>query len=472
MAGNFDYFVIFAGMRTGSNFLEDNLNALAGVACHGEAFNPHFVGQKDRQEYLGITLAARNADPMALLERIRAQDGLNGFRFFHDHDPRILDHCLQDRRCAKIVLTRNPLDSYVSLKIAAQTDQWRLTNTRNRKHAKAVFDSDEFAAHLETLQRFQLRLLHGLQISGQAAFRIGYDDIGDLDVLNGLAAYLGLDDRLRATSGRLKRQNPEPVMEKVANPQDMAAALAGMDLFGLTPTAPELEPRRGARVPTHVAAVSAPLLFMPVPAGPDAQLRAWLAALDNSTPDALQTGFNQTSLRHWKRAHPDHRSFTVLRHPALRAYACFAEHLFTPEQAALRQALKDGHGLELPDADTFADAATRRTAFLGFIDIMRRSLSGQNGINPPHHWSTQTAILQGFAGFAPPDLIAREDTLGTDLAHLASRCGVDPCPAPPFGPHDRLTDGLAEIYDGSVEAAIRKTYHRDYVTFGFGPWRD
>ena len=54
MAKRFDRFVMFAGMRTGSNFLEANLNALPGVVCHGEVFNPHFIGKKDRTEYLGI----------------------------------------------------------------------------------------------------------------------------------------------------------------------------------------------------------------------------------------------------------------------------------------------------------------------------------------------------------------------------------------------------------------------------------
>lgn len=41
----FDSFVMFAEMRTGSNFLEANLNAMPGVTCHGEMFNPHFIGK-------------------------------------------------------------------------------------------------------------------------------------------------------------------------------------------------------------------------------------------------------------------------------------------------------------------------------------------------------------------------------------------------------------------------------------------
>ena len=44
MSGSFTSFVVLAEMRTGSNFLEANLNALEGVTCHGEAFNPHFIG--------------------------------------------------------------------------------------------------------------------------------------------------------------------------------------------------------------------------------------------------------------------------------------------------------------------------------------------------------------------------------------------------------------------------------------------
>ena len=44
MTKRFDYFVIFAEMRTGSNFLEENINGLEDVICHGEAFNPSFLG--------------------------------------------------------------------------------------------------------------------------------------------------------------------------------------------------------------------------------------------------------------------------------------------------------------------------------------------------------------------------------------------------------------------------------------------
>lgn len=100
---------MFAEMRTGSNFLEANLNALAGVTCFGELFNPVFIGKKDQTEMFGVTLAMREADPMQLVARAReVTGGMVGFRWFHDHDPRVFDAVMADPACAKIVLTRNP----------------------------------------------------------------------------------------------------------------------------------------------------------------------------------------------------------------------------------------------------------------------------------------------------------------------------------------------------------------------------
>ena len=53
MTEKFDSFVVFAEMRTGSNFLEANLNAFEGISCHGEAFNPFFMGYPKSEPILG-----------------------------------------------------------------------------------------------------------------------------------------------------------------------------------------------------------------------------------------------------------------------------------------------------------------------------------------------------------------------------------------------------------------------------------
>ncbi|EEW26506.1 hypothetical protein [Rhodobacter ferrooxidans] len=466
MAGRFTSFVMFAEMRTGSNFLEANLNALPGVKCHGEVFNPYFIGIKDHTEMFGIDLAARAADPLALLGALRAQtEGLGGFRFFHDHDPRVLDAVLPDPACAKIILTRNPVESYVSWKIAQATGQWKLTNASKLKSSKVPFDAAEFEAHLAAMQEFQIRLMHGLQTTGQTAFYIDYEDIQDVAVLNGLAAFLGVSTRLEAPDSTLKKQNPEEIGAKVLNLAAMEAALARLDRFNLART-PNFEPRRAAAVPSFVTAADAGLLYMPVRGGPEAQVADWLSRCGTG---GVIRDFAQKSLRQWKRAHVPHRSFTVLRHPVARAHAAFCGQILSNALPELRMGLVKTYKLALPEPGQAHDLATHRAAFLGFLRFLKLNLSGQTGLRVDAHWATQTAVLQGFAQFQGPDMVLREDRLAEGLAVLASEVGIV---APPLAamPED-APHPLASVYDAEIEAAAHDAYQRDYMGYGFGPWR-
>jgi LPS sulfotransferase NodH len=474
MAGRFDYFIIFAEMRTGSNFLETNLNAYPGLICHGEAFNPHFIGYPNRTEILGITQPMRDADPVCLIDAVRQRSaGLGGFRFFHDHDPRILDLALSDPRCAKIILTRNPVDSYVSWKIAQATGQWKLTNVTKRKDALAVFDGPEFEAHLAALQEFQIRLLHSLQITGQTAFHVAYEDLQDVAVMNGLARFLGVMHQLETLDESLKKQNPEPISEKVANFDQMQEVLARLDRFNLTRT-PNFEPRRGAAVPGYVAAPQTPLLYLPIRSGPEGQVLKWLAALDRGGPHDLQSGFTQKTLRQWLRSQPGHRSFTVLRHPAARAHAVFCERILSTgpgHYAEIRKILRKSHGLCIPKESPGPDydKAAHRRAFIAFLEFLKVNLAGQTMVRVDAAWATQMQVLQGYAQFVMPDMILREDEIEVYLPALAQQMGHDDPPTPEQAPQDEPF-ALAEIYDSEVEELVSAVYQRDYIAFGFGPW--
>lgn len=449
-------------MRTGSNFLEANLNALAGVTCHGEAFNPAFIGKKDQGEMFGVTLAAREVDPFVLLHKLREKtDGMSGFRFFHDHDPRILAAVLADERCAKIMLTRNSLESYISLRIARETGQWKLGDGKALKTAKVRFEARGFEAHCDQNADFFAAVSTGLQQSGQTAFRIDYDDLQDLAVLNGLARYLGLSAQLAAPDGALKKQNAGALRDKVSNPAEMEAALSRMDMFGLGYVA-SFEPRRTAAIPGFLAADEAGLLYMPMRGGSDALVADWLAGLG-----AVAGDFNQKTLRQWKRTHPGHRSFTVLRHPLMRAYAAFTDRVLTNNLPELRGLLARNYKVDLPPVGVeFADIAARRTAFLGFMRFLKLNLAGQTGFRVDAHWASQTAVLQGFAQFQGPDHVLREHRLSEGMAYLAAEVGSACTPVA-----DVAIDGLADIYDAELEAAARDAYGRDYMGFGFGDWR-
>ncbi|NSY37289.1 sulfotransferase family 2 domain-containing protein [Leisingera sp. ANG59] len=471
----FDYFAVFAEMRTGSNFLETNLNAFDRLTCHGEAFNPHFIGYPDSTEILGVTQAMRDADPARLIQRIKAEPGgLGGFRYFHDHDPRVLDLMLEDPRCAKIILTRNPLDSYVSWKIAQETGQWKLTDVKRRKDAKARFDAAEFTAHVGALQEFQVSLLNRLQALGQTAFYVAYEDLQSVEVMNGLARWLGVAQQLEALDGSLKRQNPAPVLAKVANPEEMQEALAGMDRFNLTRT-PNFEPRRGPAVPGYVAGAATPLLYLPVKGGPEAEVVQWMAGLDHGATDGLIQGMNQKQLRQWKRLNKGFRSFTVLRHPAARAHAVFCRRILNAGAGSygqIRSTLRRQFKLPIPKAgpDAGYSRARHRDAFAGFLEFVRASLAGQTPVRLDAEWATQAQALSGFTELGPPDLLVREDEMGEDLPALARKLGrMEPGAVPLAEPETPFA--LADIYDADLESLIASVYQRDYLAFGFGPWR-
>lgn len=471
----FDYFVVLAEMRTGSNLLESNLNAFQGFECHGEAFNPAFIGYPNRTEILGVTQAMREGDPARLIDTIKVgSNGMGGFRLFHDHDPRAINIVLDDPRCAKIILTRNPAESYVSWKIAQETGQWKLTNVKRRKDARATFDAGEFETHVTRLQTFQVDVLNRLQKSGQTAFYISYEDLTDLDVVNGLAAFLGSDERLAALDSALKIQNPQPLSEKVSNFDEMAQALAGIDRFNLTRT-PDFEPRRGPAVPSHVIAHHAPLIYMPIKSGPEAEVMAWLAALDDVAPDALRTGMKQKELRQWMRQSKGHRSFTVLRHPAARAHTAFCRRILPRGPGTLgeiRRVLRNFYKLPIPGPgpDGSYDRRAHSLAFTAFLEFLRTNLRGQTSVRVDPNWATQTAILQGMAQFSLPDLIIREDEMPLQLGALAKQVGYPGAPPVPV-PQPDQPYALVDIYDDDIETLIADIYQRDYIMFGWDRWR-
>ncbi|MEM8536327.1 MAG: sulfotransferase family 2 domain-containing protein [Pseudomonadota bacterium] len=468
----FDSFILLAEMRTGSNLLESNLNLLDGVTCHGEAFNPSFIGDPKANDLLGMTLEMREADPIALLERIKRSARMPGFRYFHNHDPRVLDPCLDDPRCAKIILTRNPMESFVSWKIAQATGQWKLTNATHAKQTKVHFDKGAFTAHLAAISAFQALVRRRLQTTGQTAFQLQYEDLRNVEVINGLAAFLGVDARLANVKKRLKKQNPGALIDKVTNPDSMLATVAALNTMDVDQT-PVFEPSRGPAVPTYVAAPTSGLLYCPLRSGPDDAVFRWLASIDKAAPDAVIAGFSGKSLRDWRMRHNTYRSFTILRHPVARAHAAFCDRMLFAGPKLLteiRATLRRVHHLPIPEVTENVDTAAfepeaHRIAFLAFLQFLRQNLHGQTGIRVDPSWASQVALLQGIAQVSPVDAVLREDDLQAGLNLLARQVGVaeTPMPETQHAKHPWLT----AIYDAEIEKEAQRAYARDYMTFGF-----
>jgi hypothetical protein len=217
-------FVMLGMMRSGSNLLERQLGGLPDVRCHGELFNPAFVGLdvmqgKEQQGYTRESVEARNEDELGFLKKLDAacDRPLMGLRLFLDHSAPMTARLLYDPAVKKIVLSRHLLESYVSLQLARETNVWMTTKEPAQR-------ADPIKVEVNKLINYALRqslyyndILSVLQQTGQAYRMVDYSEINDLDVLNDLAAFIGSKHRLDKVEQPIKKQNPGKLEDKIVD---------------------------------------------------------------------------------------------------------------------------------------------------------------------------------------------------------------------------------------------------------------
>jgi len=199
-----------------------------------------------------------------------------------------------------------------------------------------------------------------------------------------------------------------------------------------------------------------------------------MAALDACDADTLSTKMNQKDLRRWKRAHPGHRSFTVVSHPLERAHHVFCHRILQTGPGSylkIRETLRRHHELAVPDHGPDADysLANHRAAFESFLSFVEKNLAAQTAVRVDASWASQSVILSSFGDLALPDYVLRQDELVDLLPDLARRVGH----AAPQSYEPQMAQSpypLAEIYDDAIEEKISRLYQRDYMTFGFRAW--
>src|SRR3982750_4340169 len=154
-------FVIVTLPRRGPDPLVALLGSAPDIVCHGEVFKrdtielgaPHLAK-------LGLApgdVGERDAKAGQFLKRLRAQNGRKvfGFKMFMEHATRVpaLAEVLRDPGWRKVVLRRNPVESYASLLRAQRTGIWMLKTEsagaapRERLDAPVTFDARSYAEH-------------------------------------------------------------------------------------------------------------------------------------------------------------------------------------------------------------------------------------------------------------------------------------------------------------------------------------
>lgn len=495
-AQKFSYFVVFGTMRCGSNLFQQSLNQYDKIKCHGELFNQSFIDSPNTENFLGVGKLDREENPTRLVERIiEAQtDGIPGFRFFEDHDQRILETTLNDSNCAKIILRRDYLESFVSLKIAQITDQWMVKDDRNRKEAKIIFDPTEFEAYRDKLTAYYAKIQTAIQTSGQTAFWISYPDQKDTDILNGISVFLGYPQKLKNLKEIIKRQNSDIWADKIENLAEFQTYVASNTKM----QSPRAMAKKGMRpnIPKMVTCLSKPLLFAPIPGGPNVEILRWMAALDEASVDdtgileavesgdILHSGHSRRTLYEWMQSNSGLVSISAVRHPVARAYTTFMDKIFTVGSGSydsIRAQLVDSYDIDLPSSKLSTsdkldellnsgwEQRHHRTAFHQFLKFINKNLGGRTSIRKDGMWTSQSQFIAAFSTAVPLSLIIREGQMDPAFRYIESQVGCD-APLLPAPVTDGYVFGLDEIYTQQTENLARKAYETDYTRFGFADY--
>ena len=215
-------FVMIGMMRSGSNLLERQLGMLPDIRCHGELFNPSFVGfapgaMKAQAGFTREDTKARNDDELGFLAKVDAacDRPLMGLRLFLDHSPLLTSRLLYDPEVSKIVLSRNLLESYVSLAIARETNVWLTTREASGPPKPIKVELPKLINYALRQSLYYNDILSVLHQTGQDFRMIDYSEIKDLAKVNELASFVGSAHRMARLEEPIKKQNPGTLAEKI-----------------------------------------------------------------------------------------------------------------------------------------------------------------------------------------------------------------------------------------------------------------
>ena len=405
---------MLADMRTGSNLFEHTIKSCDQIETFGELFNPTFVGQPKFSRENSTDFDSRDADPIQFLEnKIDAHpDQLIGFRLFRDHDHRIFSHVLSDPNCLKIILRRNALDTYLSKKIARETDQWRVADWALRRQALVHFDPDEFSKYRLEQAIYYMSISESLKKTGQTSFNLGYEDLLDREIWQGIFTYLGVSDFTPELQSRLVKQNPGRPEEKVSNPSALEPFLSDDDSLDF-PTLPKFIRHEFPKI----------LLDASKGVGFSLSNSFWANSAEGQKLASLDRTFEVREagiLQSWQTRFVDHEISFFVEHPLHRAYRAFDDFLLSGKNRSGRRTLRNlaqfydiGDLEKIKHAETL-DLENYLNAFEQFLAYLKNQLSEGTKVKADLEWTFQYTSLQELQNLVPRINIVRQKIDDTD----------------------------------------------------------
>ena len=217
-------FLLVGMMRSGSNFLERQLNLLPDLRCHGELFNPSFIGFSHQVAgkvpgYARDDPATRNADEDAFVAKVDevCDRPTIGLRLFLDHSLPMTARLLYDPNVKKVVLSRNLLEAYISLETARETGVWLTTEAAKVPPKPVKVDINKLVTFSLRQSLYYNDVQTVLHQTDQSYLQIDYNDIKNLGKLNEIAHFVGSAHQFKAVSEPIQKQNPGTLEERIAD---------------------------------------------------------------------------------------------------------------------------------------------------------------------------------------------------------------------------------------------------------------
>jgi len=232
-------FVILAVPRTGSNLLCTLLNSHPEILCHHEVFNPQgiYTALTHRNQILDLgSLQERDRNPLAFLDQVwQTGDGQRciGFKWTRGQNEDVLRTVVGDRAVKKFVLRRcNRIKTYISDKIAQQTQQWEVysKDDLHLPRPRIAADKEELLAHISTNARFYGELLSSLRRMEQPHIETTYEALFDKAEQRRLLEFLGICDLNFHLEAASVKQNPTDLRDSISNFAEFRESLCGSDL--------------------------------------------------------------------------------------------------------------------------------------------------------------------------------------------------------------------------------------------------
>lgn len=226
-------FVILCQARTGSNLLADLLNQFDDIRCLGEIFKRRSVGLPgDLRCRMGMTWRERDLYPLTYMNRLFGllDEPIVGFRMFPRHNRFMLSYVSEAVEIKKVVLQRNPVDSFISFKHAISTNQWRKRRSdrsdRKENTGETIkFDESEFERYVSVGEKYFDLIRRCEKHTGQQFHWLDYDLLKEIEPVRDVARFLGSSGNAPTLKPRIVKQITRPKNETISNYEEMISYL-------------------------------------------------------------------------------------------------------------------------------------------------------------------------------------------------------------------------------------------------------